>query len=321
MVHNRPVNRKSGAEIEAWIGGSLIKISELKTGYEKLPDKEDAGDKKVEKTPGEEKEENQEKLGGKRGKACFSRASRRRLMYRLCKTRKDLLPMFVTLTYPAEYPTPGESKRDFSNFCKRLKRRFRCAGWIWKLELQSRGAPHYHLLVWGLGSIDKTLAEYEVPKMWYEIAGHGDENHLKFHLGLLPGSRKCVEPLRSAKGAVFYAAKYMGKDVASSQHAGRWWGVRYAECIPWASPVLVELVDHGMMAELLRYMRRKMRIKGRAYKSLHMICDADHWFDRLDRLLDLWRQKISAKKYYHEKIERMVSPRKFQNFTDRVLGF
>lgn len=59
------------------------------------------------------------------------------------------LPNFVTLTYPAKFPTVSRAKRDLKVFQQRLIRRFPGSGGIWKLEPQERGAPHYHLLIWG----------------------------------------------------------------------------------------------------------------------------------------------------------------------------
>jgi hypothetical protein len=49
----------------------------------------------------------------------------------------------------------------------------RC-GAIWKLELQDRGAPHFHLLIFGLRYLPAAL----LARRWYEIVGSGDVNHL-----------------------------------------------------------------------------------------------------------------------------------------------
>ena len=138
----------------------------------------------------------------------FSKASRRRLLYKIAGIRRDAeLPCFVTLTYPGEFPTLERAKRDLKVFVQRIKYKFPCSG-IWKLEPQERGAPHYHCLIWGVDESD--LFDF-VAYTWYEIAGNNDRNHLKFHLGLLPGSKPCVSKVRSWRGVWAYAAKYLGK--------------------------------------------------------------------------------------------------------------
>jgi len=98
--------------------------------------------------------------GGKRGIITrFSEASRRRLMRALAKTRRDLLPVFVTLTYPDNFPgDPAVWKEHLKIWLKRLKREHPKAAGFWKLELKARKsgqsvgqvAPHFHLLMWGL---------------------------------------------------------------------------------------------------------------------------------------------------------------------------
>jgi hypothetical protein len=62
--------------------------------------------------------------------------------------RVPFLPRFVTLTYPRTYnPDPASWKRDVQAFRKRFERHFGKCPIVWRLELQERGAPHFHLLV------------------------------------------------------------------------------------------------------------------------------------------------------------------------------
>ena len=138
--------------------------------------------------------------GGKRGVVkCFSKASRLRLMRTIAKIRLDApLPVFITLTYPFNFPSPIESKKHMEVFEKRLFRAYPEIGIIWKLEPQERGAPHFHILAWGV-SVEK-LGEF-VPYAWHDIAGDGDENHLRFHLGLL-GNEPCISQVRSRNGVM-----------------------------------------------------------------------------------------------------------------------
>lgn len=215
----------------------------------------------------------------------FSRKSRRLLMQYTGKINKSELPLFVTLTYPKEFPEPKKSKEHFRAFWKRVKRRYPKASCIWKLEPQERGAPHYHLLLWGVA---EWQAIESVPKMWHEVAGGGDDLHLKWHMGLLGnGNRHCVQRVRSWRGVVSYASKYLGKviDTCGWESPGRFWGICARECIPWADMVQASLTEKEVFT-LFRYLRRVCRIKGRAYRSLALcVGDAAYWYDRLDRLL------------------------------------
>lgn len=221
--------------------------------------------------------------GGKRGKVKgFSKGSRRRLMQTIARIRQDAeLPNFVTLTYPNSFPQPKESKRDLKVFCQRLERAFPAAGYIWKLEPQERGAPHYHMLVWGVST--STLFEF-VPYAWRDIAGQDDPYHLPFHLGLLPDTKPCVSLVRSFRGVWAYASKYLGKtfEVAGwdEVETGRFWGVAGRENIPFGESMYmyVTLKDAH---QWMRYQRRFARLKGRDYKSITIFCKADEWVYRI----------------------------------------
>ena len=68
------------------------------------------------------------KGGGKRGRVKgFSRASRRRLLDVLNQIKRPAVQsaLFVTLTYPGEWPKAWERwKRDIDTFGKRLRRQY-----------------------------------------------------------------------------------------------------------------------------------------------------------------------------------------------------
>ena len=216
--------------------------------------------------------------GGVRGSIQgFSSDSRRRLMCVIASIRRDVeLPSFVTLTYPNKFPSPAESKRHLKMFIQRLKRAFPSASAIWKLEPQERGAPHYHLLVWGVSHHD--LFSFVV-NAWYEIAGNGDQNHLFFHLGLLKDSKPCVSQVRSWRGVWSYASKYLGKSFSvagwDNLYTGRFWGYINQELIPFGERCQIELSSHNVF-HIMRYQKR---FSGRRVfkKGYTLFCDADQW--------------------------------------------
>lgn len=212
----------------------------------------------------------------------FSSDSRRRLLVTIGSIRRDAdLPCFVTLTYPNEFPTPQKSKRHLKMFCQRLKRAFPDVGAVWKLEPQERGAPHYHLLVWGASEV--SLREF-VPSAWHEIAGASDPLHLLFHLGRLPRSQHCVNQVRSWQGVWSYAAKYLGKtfEVAGwgELWTGRFWGFVNREAIPFGPLCELEL-PKKKVAHIMRYQRRFAHRRKASLKGFTLFCDADQWIEKL----------------------------------------
>jgi len=82
----------------------------------------------------------------------FSHKSRRRLMETVASVdrRAVAVPLFVTLTYPSSFPTDYTVyKKHLDTFLKRLRRAFPNVWAIWRLEFQKRGAPHFHILIFG----------------------------------------------------------------------------------------------------------------------------------------------------------------------------
>lgn len=165
--------------------------------------------------------------GSKRGKVTtFSKDSRRRLLDLLSSINRERvrrLPLFVTLTYPAIYPDDGQKvKTHLDTFLKRLKRAAPSASAIWRLEYQKRGAPHFHLLVFGVPYLPHRV----VALWWYAIVGSGDIRHL--------GAGVEVRQVRSWRGVMSYAGKYMAKasgpDVQPG--CGRFWGVMNRDALP-----------------------------------------------------------------------------------------
>ncbi len=167
--------------------------------------------------------------GGERGAVrCFTRASRQRMLRFLQSVDREKcgMPLFVTLTYPGEWPgDPRRWKRDLEVWLARMKRAHPTAWAVWRLEPQRRGAPHYHLLVFGVSA----LAKEWLSRTWFEVVGSGDERHLR------AGTQ--VQRVESWRRVIGYAAKYLAKEVAElpgawQQGVGRWWGVHRRKLAP-----------------------------------------------------------------------------------------
>lgn len=155
----------------------------------------------------------------------FTFDSRQRLAFVACNTDIVFRTM-ITLTYPAEYPTDGiQVKKHLHTFFMWLRRDLGSKpSYLWFLEFQKRGAPHFHILLdWTLpGSRADTKAfRFRVASSWYRIVGSQDPKHLA------AGTR--AERIRKPDGAARYAVKYalkmrQKKAPSDYHHVGRFWG-------------------------------------------------------------------------------------------------
>ncbi|WP_462273673.1 rolling circle replication-associated protein [Methanohalophilus sp.] len=126
----------------------------------------------------------------------------------------------ITLTYPGQYTSDGATvKGHLRAFLQALRRVNNDVSYLWFLEFQKRGAPHFHVLTRGI-QITKERKEW-VSKRWYAIVGSKDERHLR------AGTR--TESVRKKDGAKRYAVKYAYKMKQKRvpegyRNVGRFWG-------------------------------------------------------------------------------------------------
>jgi len=112
------------------------------------------------------------------------------------ETSAAALPKFLTLTYPARFPTAPEAKTHLFTFLKRVKRAFPRSAAFWKMEFQRRGAPHFHLMLYGVPYWNKR----RVQTVWGECIGQPEAR---------PFTR--IESVKSWRHLMGYAAKYLAK--------------------------------------------------------------------------------------------------------------
>jgi hypothetical protein len=190
----------------------------------------------------------------------FSAASRKRLLELFSRLVSSFPALFITLTYPSEFPGVERSKRDFRAWLKRLCRAYPQAAVVWRFAFQRRGAPHFHLLLFGVKWLD-----HEVIRSWWrDVIGYEGPMRLQVDVSLVRGRRQ-------AQG---YVAKYIGKvddqlDNASYLPAsGRCWGVINSMFLPWASRVVAVAAVGPWVYQLKRAVRRFLKGKGRRFYSL-----------------------------------------------------
>lgn len=184
----------------------------------------------------------------RRGKVTqFSAQSRGRLLELLGSINQPALramPLFLTLTYPAVYPESGaDVKRHLDMFLKRLKRELPHSAAIWKLEYQVRGAPHFHILLFGVTYLHAGW----LAQCWAGVVASGDNRHLE--------AGTSVERVKSWRGVMWYASKYLAKvDVGKVQDGcGRFWGVMSRELLP------IEIIEAALTFAAFYRARRVAR--------------------------------------------------------------
>ncbi len=199
----------------------------------------------------------------------FSRTSRRNLLRRLASINRRVFRafkgrmVFVTLTYPGEYPDdPDFCKRHLKAFRKRLQREYKALAAFWRLGIQKRGAWHFHLLLFvgpSCGSVEKL--RHFISSTWYEVTGRVSEGHLR------AGTR--VEAVKKWKEATSYVERYLAKveEFPKGLQTGRIWGIWNENLLPvrWET-AQVSLRDAFKIRRIYRKLARR---KGSG--SLHRI--------------------------------------------------
>jgi hypothetical protein len=164
----------------------------------------------------------------------FSRTSRTNLLRRLASINRTAFKgfrgrmIFVTLTYPKQYPEDPElCKRHLKALRKRLQREYGSFAAFWRLGIQKRGAWHFHLLLFlgpSIGLIDKL--RHSISSSWYEVTGNISEGYLR------AGTR--VVAVKRWKQATSYVERYMAKpeEFPEGLQTGRIWGIWNEELLP-----------------------------------------------------------------------------------------
>jgi len=209
---------------------------------------------------------------GKRGTiAGMSKQSRARLMELCASFDRAARPdhwLFLTLTYPGVFPHEPETwHRDLKVFGQRLARSHPLLAALWKLEFQARGAPHFHILLYGIQYMDRNY----IARTWYDVVGSGDNRHL------VAGTR--IERPKTWHGVTWYASKYIGKvgDELAIGRTGRIWGVWNRKALPMhvEEKPLAWREFYALRRIMRRYSSRPKPLpwcnKGRADKSPYTI--------------------------------------------------
>ena len=222
----------------------------------------------------------------------FSRASRYRLIQEV-STYGKLTPIFGTLGYNNPAPTWEDAKYHLSNMGKKILRKHPDYWIVWKMEFHESGAIHFHILVYspkGKPFIDKT----EFKQDWEASTGRRD---------LYPR----IERLRSHRGGIYYATKYLCKEVETElteeqkTFAGRFWGIigrknrithktRYR-----LSPDEYKYMHGELCVQLAtKNLKSRLRKKGEEWDTINAVIDSGTYEEEIHSIAQKMIQKNRA---------------------------
>lgn len=154
----------------------------------------------------------------------FSKRARFRLFELIAQIDNniDCKPLFLTLTYHHGHQNSKKStKSQLHHFLTRLRQFDPQVQFIWRTELQSRGAPHYHIILFPSSEIvsgsDKKYEAF-LAKIWHDIADPKSYKHKEY------GFKSVV--ITSYRDACSYISKYVAKEEKSNVASieGKHWG-------------------------------------------------------------------------------------------------
>lgn len=169
--------------------------------------------------------------GNKKQLYTFSHRSRCNLLQQIAKIDYEYMGqgLHVVLTYPGEWETNPEIwKRHLHNFRRSMDRRY--DGWcaLWRIEPQRRGAPHYHMIVWGIPDLETQTESRWMKDTWWRIVGSGDENHRNMGVKVIHVEGNQEEYVKT-RYLAFYGSKdnKNGKSEIFEYPIGRYWGFHH----------------------------------------------------------------------------------------------
>lgn len=214
--------------------------------------------------------------GKKKAIVTFSNASRRTLTYLLATINRSVLAYTMALTLPGDLSgiTGAWAKGCF----RKLTHRFTSArdplirriGFLWKQELQERGAVHYHLALWGLTEAERLHVQTWFAENWNDLIC---ENSTEKERRKQFAQHMRQENFQEIKDFAGYFAKYLGKDekakLTEEPIPGRWWGKVNVACIPFVEETVTELPERvRVLAHRTARKLQQSQAKAGKYKSL-----------------------------------------------------
>lgn len=200
--------------------------------------------------------------GGTRGRVReFSPAARRRLMRLMAEIHTDLygVPVFVTLTYHDDWER-RDWKRDVKVYLQRVLRLCPGVDYIWRVELQKRGAPHFHLMFfspkWDRKQIVSAVNRDALARAWLSLINPDADDVSFWKYGAK------VEPLQSFRKMMKYCSKYVAKQTSQSLGRDEALGRRWGRSATLATETIAEYgLSDQMDMEIRRVLKKWLQMK------------------------------------------------------------
>lgn len=203
----------------------------------------------------------------------FSRSSRIRLLRIFSKIllSQVSMPLFITLTYHYNFKkNPNLCKQHLNTFLQYLRDNYPSMSYIWRLELQKRGAPHFHFLLFSLPGSDILFSDSfqkDLSKAWHRIADPNSNAHVRY--GFI------AKEITSYRMCFGYVSKYCAKENTEKLFPGlgRRWG--YSTNLP-LNPIISMEVPEEIYNQVKRIARKiykkRTNCKKRFYRILRSRC-------------------------------------------------
>ena len=161
-------------------------------------------------------------VGGRRAEVTgFSEGSRRRLQRTASNSKVPLVSQFA-LTYHETRPDGATVKRHMNAWLTWLRRTVPGLSYLWILEFQTRGVPHFHVWL----SIPPDLGSdfhLSMAAAWHRISGETSAEHLKVHTH----AKNWIDWKMGGAG---YLCKYLDKAAQKAVPDGFGWVGRFWGC-------------------------------------------------------------------------------------------
>jgi len=176
----------------------------------------------------------------------FSAGSRRRMINFV--SRFDLTGqrcVFMTLTFNG-IPSAKDAKRALKMFSMRLRRAHAGMSGIWRVEMQERGSPHFHLILFNMPYVPQA----DLRASWMECTGE-EKSGLRLTLMRNPEMvmryvSKYVAKVDPKRSTLFSKASYQHKgenNGTGAEFEGRAWGWIGFDFLPLAALTFAQVLD------------------------------------------------------------------------------
>lgn len=258
--------------------------------------------------------------GGERGEiTSFSPDSRKRLLKIFATLDDELVklskPLFVTLTYQRNEQDTARCKKDLDTFIKRIRRKWNECSLVWRMEMQKRGAIHFHIILFGVGYWDVKHAQ----QAWNDITNEAASNSID------------IKKLVNHRQAMYYVSKYLAKTASGEicdinkpkerrdteregegESTGRHWGVSGKQHLPRHPALEVEAVTY--QSEIQRWIDTLESDYATLNHSFFIICEnAEAAAARLCEMLretgdvDFARFERRADSFFQRKVDWTIA--------------